>query len=121
MSFADLKILQRQERELIAELEDLKSKRDNLNLQILGMNKKLQDVSQKIRNLNQCEITVTDHAILRFAERVMGLDSKHIQKIILNEKFKKLVSSFGGSGTFPVNEHCKAVVRNNVIVTIEEN
>lgn len=61
--------------------------------------------------------TVTDHAVLRYLERVMGLDVEAIRETILTEESKVWIKTVG-HGKFPIgNGHFVKVV-NGVVVTI---
>ena len=60
--------------------------------------------------------TITDHALIRYFERILGVD--------LTEIKKKLTAEVGGvavklgDGKYPLSEGGQAVVLNNKIVTI---
>jgi hypothetical protein len=58
-------------------------------------------------------VAVTDHAILRYAERAHGLEQEKIKEFL-----KKKVKPILGDGTYPIGDGYSAVVANNTIVTI---
>lgn len=65
------------------------------------------------------ETVVTDHALVRFMERVMGLDVHEIiDKHILNDNVRSTINAIGQNGKFPIDENSIAIVQNNTIVTI---
>lgn len=58
-------------------------------------------------------IFITDHAVLRFAERVLGLDRPSIEKAIED------AVGDAQEGSFPIGDlKVKAVVSNGAVVTI---
>lgn len=62
------------------------------------------------------EIVVSDHAVLRYAERALGLDANAIRMTIAAQ-VAPLAHALG-DGTYPVDGECKAVVKNRVVVSI---
>jgi len=67
----------------------------------------------KLKKAGQKPI-VSEHAILRFLERVRGIDMKSIEEEILSHVGKSLP---GGKVTMSVDEY-KIVAKDNVVVTI---
>lgn len=61
--------------------------------------------------------TVTDHAVLRYLERVMGLDVEAIRETMLTEENKAWISQFR-DGKFPIGGGHFAKAVNGVVVTI---
>jgi predicted nucleic acid-binding Zn-ribbon protein len=87
------------------------------------------EVSQKMKRANDLrkqiqrlegngEIKVTEHAILRYLERVEGLDLKAIEEKIITDQIRELVRELGGSGEFPSNEGFLVRMKNYTIITI---
>jgi len=64
------------------------------------------------------EIIISEHAMLRYIERALGVDLDAMKKEILTEALIAGVA-FCRSGKFPIKDGIKAVVKNNVVVTIE--
>lgn len=62
------------------------------------------------------EIVVSDHAILRYAERVLGLDANEI-RMTIQAQVAPLAHALG-DGNYPLGGDCKAVVKNRVVVSI---
>ena len=71
---------------------------------------------EKIKARNK-DILVTEHAILRYVERCMGFDLDQIRNEILTDSLKTQIKSLG-DGKYPVAEGCRAIVKNNTIITI---
>jgi len=87
-----------------------------------------QEYESKLKNIATLEaeikrlegdgsIKVSEHALLRYLERVKGLDLKEIEKEIVSDKLAEWVQVVGGTGTFP-GEGFEIRMKNNVITTI---
>ena len=65
------------------------------------------------------EIIITDHAAVRYLERVHKLDIKKIIKNEMEEKenLEKMIEVLG-TGVFPIKENFKAVIKKNIVKTI---
>lgn len=63
------------------------------------------------------EPVITEHALVRYFERVQGFNLEDVAKLILPEETKKLIKAFG-SGKFPADGF-RVVVKDKVVVTIE--
>lgn len=77
--------------------------------------KKIEEEMKKFKNGNK--IIVSEHAILRYLERTMGLDIKAIEKEILTDETLKQYRTLG-NGKYPVENGCKAVIKDNVVITV---
>ncbi|MBN1468651.1 MAG: hypothetical protein JW924_08000 [Fusobacteriaceae bacterium] len=66
-------------------------------------------------------IRVTEHALLRYLERVEGINLKEIEEKILTENLKKQINYFG-DGVYHFDEgENKVVVENCKIITVISN
>lgn len=86
-------------------LNKLKSQRGNLEAEIKSL-------TTSTKNL-----IVSEHAILRYLERVMEYDLSLIEQAILSESLKASYKTFG-NGNYPVSDGVKAVVKDGVVVSI---
>lgn len=66
---------------------------------------------------NDKELKVSEHAIVRFFERVKGYNISEIEKEILNEDIVKAATVLGGGGTYP-NDGYQVVMKNYIVTTI---
>lgn len=82
-----------------------RTKRDGLKAQIAAMTE-----ARK-------EVVVTEHAILRYIERVYGIDLGEIKATMLSGNVLGLIDRFG-SGKIPC-EGGRLVVKDRVVVTVE--
>ncbi len=86
-------------------LNKLKSQRGNLEVEIKSLT-----TSNK-------NLIVSEHAILRYLERVMEYDLSLIEQAILSESLKASYKTFG-NGNYPVSDGVRAVVKDGVVVSI---
>jgi hypothetical protein len=64
------------------------------------------------------EISITEHAMLRYFERVLEYDIEEVEGKIITNELKRMVDTLGGDGTYPVGDF-SVVMRNYRIVTIK--
>lgn len=93
--------------------ENLKSIMDHEN-EIYRQERLLESLKREQKKT----ILFTDHAIVRYLERVSGADLRVIQDDIIDEATKTLIHNFYGTGTFPHKSGCKIVVQDYRVVTI---
>ena len=77
--------------------------------------KKIEEEMKKVKTGNK--IIVSEHAILRYLERTMELDLKAVEKEILTDETLKQYRTLG-NGKYPVSNGCKAVIKDNVVITV---
>ena len=63
-------------------------------------------------------IRITDHAVLRYLERVKGLDLKEVRRELLPVEIEKQIRAVGCAGVYPVFKSHKLRVRDNTIITV---
>jgi len=63
-------------------------------------------------------IPVTDHAIVRYFERIEGRDIGKIKKEINNPELLEWYDKLGDGGKYPVNNEYRAVISGGKVVTI---
>lgn len=77
--------------------------------------KKTEDELKKLKTGNK--IIVSEHAVLRYLERTMELDLKAVENEILTEETLRQYRTLG-NGKYPVSNGCKAVIKDNIVLTI---
>jgi hypothetical protein len=85
--------------------------------------KNIKTLFEKIESLNSnsTKLKVSEHSLLRYLERVKGLDLKAVEQEMLNDqRLIQATSVLGGNGTFPFDGKYQYVIRNNVIVTVKD-
>lgn len=80
--------------------------------------KEQQRLESQIANLKRNKkLIVTEHALLRYCERVLGINLKEVEAEILSPEIIELVEKLGGTGQYP-NRDFKVVIKNFVITTV---
>jgi len=105
-------------------LKSLQTARDCKDQEIREIKAKLalaekakEEIEMQIRKLTE-EIVISEHAILRYLERVKGVDIEEIKKEILPEETAVLVRKMGqAEGTYNTCTH-KLRVKENVVITV---
>ncbi len=77
----------------------------------------LHSVNREIKGLQESKVIVSEHAILRYLERVMNVDIEQIRSLILTEDNVTLIENMG-SGKYPIGNGMKAVVKNKTVVSV---
>lgn len=95
------------EKELVEERLDIATKRLN------EMKKEFNELKKNKKMI------VSEHAILRYLERTLGLDLKMIENEILTDDVVKQYKVLG-NGKYPMGNGYKAVIKDNVVLTIVE-
>jgi predicted nucleotidyltransferase len=89
----------------IRDLDDMRSKRK----------RKINKLSKALKSKSD-RFSVTDHAVLRYVQRCMGIDIDMIRESIR----KKAIDYFDtfGNGVFPLSESVRMVIKGGHVVTI---
>ena len=115
MKNESIKILLRKEKELVSEIEDIKGKKKEIDKNLEIKRKKLEGVKAKIANAQE-SVIISEHAVIRYIERVLGIDIKEIEKKIVDEETEKIIMELRPSkicrGEFSI------LIKDNTVTTI---
>lgn len=121
---SELKTLTTRRQVLQAELSEVRYQIPGISSQLSDIRKreseiqrKLSDITKRLTSLHHDAPIVTEHAVLRFLERGMGMDMEDIRNQILTDAVKGLIVS-GLEGKVGISQGCTAIVRNGVVVSI---
>lgn len=101
-----------------SEIDLIKRERQLINERLSVAERNLRNTEEELKKLKTGnKIIVSEHAVLRYLERTMELDLKAVENEILSEE---VVSQYRtlGNGKYPVSNGCKAVIKDNVVLTI---
>jgi len=112
-----LKSLTRKLADLLSRKDLEVSKFQETQKKLTVLNKEIKETQSHIDKFKQGDPTVSEHAILRYLERVEGVNIGAIISKILHPKILEYSKTLG-SGSFPHPEGFKVVIRDNVITTI---
>ena len=121
-----LKIFLTQLKKVESEIEGLKLESSQVNKQLTQKYKLKEELEEKISSISRSdqEIIISEHAILRYFERVLGFDLETFKKLILNDGVMELIEKLDrGNGEYPSTsvegQKFKILLKDNVIVTIK--
>lgn len=111
----DLKQLQVLEQKYTNELTILKSEITRLNADVISKRETVKAIQREITEITR-EPLVTEHAMLRYFERIKGYSMKDIKNKIMPKETLKQIKKLG-DGEYSV-ENFGIVCRKNAIVTV---
>lgn len=101
-----------------SEIDLIKRERQLINERLSVAERNLRNTEEELKKLKTGnKIIVSEHAVLRYLERTMELDLKAVEKEILSEEVVSQYKTLG-NGKYPVSNGCKAVIKDNVVLTI---
>ena len=117
-STQELKRFQSLHQQLQLELKALQESGTRLKMEIATKEKQIKEVEEKIHKLKGANenIIVSEHAIIRYLERVYRLDLEKIKQEILPERIAAQAKIIG-NGRYGVIDHT-LLIKDNVVVTV---
>lgn len=113
-----IKQLQTQLDNIITDYSSLKIEISNKQKELSNKQNLINSLRDKIKNLkNTKTIRVSEHAMLRYFERVKGFNISEIQEEIITKELVNMVETLGGNGVYPVNDF-KLKMKDFTIITI---
>lgn len=111
-------MVKRNKDKAVMETEKLKEQQKDIADRLQKDKSTLSKINQDIDRIkgHGGKLVVSEHAILRYFERVMKFDIEEIKKKILPDEQENQIKVLG-SGTFSVETH-RLKVRNGVVITI---
>lgn len=117
------KKLKSQLSEIKSELSALNSELNIKQKEIWNKKESISKLESKIKSLednSKKDLTISEHAILRYLERVIGLDLKKIENEIITNDMKGMSKKFSGNLTYS-KDNINYIIKDNVILTIHKN
>ncbi len=116
MKSNDLKALRTRERKLLGEIENIELEKKDINSRLNSKSRELNSLKVKITNL-QKGVKVSEHAKLRYIERVLGINLKEIEALILDKPTEKIINTTQNG---KINKDgFRLIFKNKQIVTVE--
>lgn len=101
-----------------SEIDLIRRERQLINERLSVAERNLKNTEEELKKLKTGnKIIVSEHAVLRYLERTMELDLKAVENEILSEEVVSQYKTLG-NGKYPVSNGCKAVIKDNVVLTI---
>lgn len=121
----------------ITELQQLRRRIKNIDDETREMDKEIEAISAKqqviLKERSRLQkkldaftadhpIVITDHAVVRYLQRIEGLDIKAIENKILpaDGRTREAIKVLGGKGVFPVGTSHRLVLEAGRIVTVND-
>jgi len=113
-----LKQLQSQDKKIEAEEEALKAEVAAKQRELSLKRAERERLKEKMVGLDgNGKIKVSEHALVRYFERVKGYNLAEIEKEIVSEEILRMVETLGGTGKYP-NKDYSVVMKNFTVTTI---
>jgi len=111
---------------LQSQYDNSKAESDLLKIEISNKQKEYQSkleiqkrlLSEISKLSNTKELKVSEHAIIRYFERVKGYNLEEIEKEILSEDIIKISETLGGTGKYPNKKGFMVLIRDFIVTTI---
>lgn len=108
---------------IVVEREEIKSRDDFLRQKIQAFESSIAAAKRKIEELKKSEkkkdrLLVSEHCLLRYLERVKGLDIEKLKEEILVHEVVSSYNSFG-DGKYPHPSGGRVIVKDNTAITFE--
>jgi len=118
-----LKNLQTQRLGLVSALDQAKTQLAEIEAAIKADERKLHDIDRQIESIKARSggIVISEHALLRYCERVLRINLVDVRNAILPEKTAEIIETLG-NGKYPVLSAAgqfRVIVRDGVVVTVE--
>lgn len=99
-------------------LSTLEGDRKGIDKKIHGIRCSIDRTEKRIKLLQESaeEPFISDHAVVRYLERVKGLDIEAIKKEMMPDKLRAMIDTLV-SGKFPTEEFT-AVVKDKLVITV---
>lgn len=101
------------------EREVILFKLNGVNQELRQCNQDINRTEKMIRLIQQKDLVVSEHAILRYIERIEQLHPSQVVERIVTPRLKEMVETLG-NGTYPIEDFV-VVVRDNVVVTVRKS
>ena len=116
---AKLKQLQQKDKILESEIIELSNKVKSFQRTLNKLHKERNIIKSSIDNLTK-DFVVSEHALIRYFERVKGYDLNEISKDILSISNLEATYEALGNGKYSNKDlQCKLIIKDKVVVTIE--
>ena len=125
MTLKDKKILELREQLAALQKEANQLKIDVADTQrvLAGKFDLIDEIQEELTAMEDVHVKaiVTDHALIRYLERMKGLNRAQVEAEILSPEILSWVNKLGGSGTYPSKEGFSICIKDGVVKTIKIN
>jgi len=118
---SEIKVLRKRISEKLAQKKAQLAKVKEEQRALAVIESDLEKLQEREKDLSvERPIGVIDHAVLRYIERIDGVDVKAAKSKVLPEDhpIREAIKTLGGSGTFPIGTSHSIVMKNWKVVTV---
>lgn len=115
---AEVKSLRKRIKQAGVRIGELVDEKGKIQKRIREKNNEVRKLKGRLKELEGVELEVTDHAILRYLQRVDGLDVDGVKATMLTDDLRKQVDTLGGTGKFPGPNGTRLVMENKRIISV---
>lgn len=116
----ELKHIQKLLNQAVSSMKCLEEDRRAVEIKIGQQKSIIESLKAKIAAFDRPDkLVISEHAILRFLERVYKMDIEAWKKEIVPQSTLETVLAFKGNGLFTVGDTHKIVVRNGIVLTVK--
>lgn len=121
MSHAQIKSLEVRKNDIENDIKLLKGQREEINKRIEKEESQLKNIKNQLETIRKRDggIVITEHAILRYLERVKGINLETAKEEILSPKAREIALTLN-NGKIPSGNH-KVILKNNRVVSVVPN
>jgi uncharacterized protein YydD (DUF2326 family) len=119
MDTQHFKSLQVKKTKIQGEIIDLRKTLKELDKQLGERERAFDQVQRELDAVLKNNPVISEHAMLRYVERFLGVNLKEIEKDILSEETLKIINKIS-SGKIPYKKDHVLIVKNKTIVTITD-
>lgn len=103
-----------------SEVEMIEREKELVEERLDVAKKGLEKINKEISTIKKnSKLILSEHAMLRYIERSLKINLKDIEAEIITDNLRTQYKVLG-NGKYPIGNGCKAVIRDNVIVTVTE-
>ena len=117
MDTQKLKSLQVKRSKIQGDLDDIRKTLKELETRMVEREKALSQIQQELNELADSNPVVSEHALLRYVERVLGINLKEAEKDIMSKENLEIINQLS-SGKIPFKKDLVLVVKNKTVITI---
>ena len=117
LNSSKIKSIQVQITKIEEEIKNYNLQLQNINLDITTKKEQIKKYQSELNKLKiSDEIIISEHAIVRYIERVMKIDMEKLHSEIISKDFQNTLKNLG-NGTYPYKNHLLKIV-DNVVITV---
>ena len=104
-------------------LSNIQNSHETIQLKVRAIEASVKATEAELEKLKANKIIVSEHALLRYFERIFNLDLEEVKESILSEDVLANIHELGGTCKYPITspqgDNMTLVVKDYIVVTVE--